>query len=51
MPATPSSGAAREKVAVAVRGLLTDLLLVIHRRKPARDENIEILGDKQLLDF
>ena len=34
-----------------MRGPLTDLLLVVYRRKPARDEDIEILGDKQLLDL
>jgi hypothetical protein len=42
---------AHEKSAVAVRGPLTDLLLVIYRRIPARSEGIEILGDEQLLDF
>ena len=42
---------AHEKSAVAVRGPLTDLLLVVYRRRPARSEGIEILGDVQLLDF
>jgi uncharacterized protein (TIGR03083 family) len=42
---------AHEKAAVAVRGPLTDLLLVIYKRRPARGEGIEILGDEQLLDF
>lgn len=42
---------AHEKAAVAVRGPLTDLLLVIYRRRPARSESTEILGDGQLLDF
>lgn len=42
---------AHEKAAVAVRGPLTDLLLVIYNRRPARSEGIEILGDVQLLDF
>ncbi|MGH3780803.1 MAG: hypothetical protein ACRDRO_09310 [Pseudonocardiaceae bacterium] len=32
-------------------GPLTDLLLVIYKRRPARSEGIEILGDVQLLDF
>jgi hypothetical protein len=42
---------AQEKAAVAVRGPLIDLLLVIYKRRPARSEGIEILGDAQLLDF
>ncbi|MGP3981412.1 maleylpyruvate isomerase family mycothiol-dependent enzyme [Streptomyces sp. KR80] len=42
---------AHEKAAVAVRGPLIDLLLIIYRRRPARGEGIEILGDVQLLDF
>ncbi|MFD9225335.1 maleylpyruvate isomerase family mycothiol-dependent enzyme [Streptomyces sp. NPDC060064] len=40
-----------EKAAVAVRGSLTDLLLVVYRRRPARADGIEILGDGTLLDF
>jgi uncharacterized protein (TIGR03083 family) len=40
-----------EKAAVAVHGPLTDLLLVIYRRRPARSEGIDILGDVRLLDF
>jgi uncharacterized protein (TIGR03083 family) len=42
---------AHEKAAVAVRGPLTDLLLVIYKRLPARSENVEVLGDAPLLDF
>jgi hypothetical protein len=42
---------AHEKCAVAVRGPLTDLLLVIHQRRPPRIAGVEILGDRQLLDF
>jgi uncharacterized protein (TIGR03083 family) len=42
---------AHEKAAVAVRGPLTDLLLVIYKRRPARGPGIEVLGDAQLLDF
>lgn len=42
---------AHEKAAVAVRGPLTGLLLVVYRRQPARSEGIEVLGDVQLLDF
>lgn len=42
---------AHEKAAVAVRGPLTDLLLVVYRRRPARSQGIEVLGDGQLLDF
>ncbi len=34
-----------------MRGPLTDLLLIIYKRRPARGEGIEILGDGQLLDF
>ena len=40
-----------EKAAVAVRGPLTGLLLVLYRRRPARGEGVEILGDAELLDF
>ncbi len=41
-----------EKAAVAVRGPLTGLLLVVYRRLPAhQSEGIEVLGDVQLLDF
>ncbi|HEX2297282.1 MAG TPA: hypothetical protein VHH34_01985, partial [Pseudonocardiaceae bacterium] len=42
---------AHEKAAVAVRGPLTDLLLVIYKRRPARTAGVEILGDEQFLDF
>jgi uncharacterized protein (TIGR03083 family) len=42
---------AHEKAAVAVRGPLVDLLLVIYKRRPARSEGIEILGDAEWLDF
>jgi uncharacterized protein (TIGR03083 family) len=42
---------AHEKAAVAVRGPLTELLLLIYKRRPARGEDIEILGDADLLDF
>jgi uncharacterized protein (TIGR03083 family) len=42
---------AHEKAAVAVRGPLTDLLLLIYKRRPARGNDIEILGDARLLDF
>ena len=34
-----------------MHGPLTDLLLVVYRRRPARSERIEVLGDVQLLDF
>ena len=36
--------------AAAVRGSLTDLLLVIYRRKAVPGEGIELLGDTELLD-
>lgn len=42
---------AHEKAAVAVRGPLTELLLIIYRRRSARGDDIEILGDAELLDF
>jgi uncharacterized protein (TIGR03083 family) len=42
---------AHEKAAVAVRGPLTGLLLLVYRRRPARSRGIEVLGDLQLLDF
>lgn len=42
---------AHEKAAVAVRGPLTDLLLLIYKRRPAHTEGVEILGDDKLLDF
>ena len=42
---------AHEKAAVAVRAPLTELLLLIYRRRPARGEGVEVLGDARLLDF
>jgi hypothetical protein len=42
---------AHEKAAVAVRAPLADLLLIIYKRRPARGDGIEVLGDAQLLDF
>jgi uncharacterized protein (TIGR03083 family) len=42
---------AHEKAAVAVRGPLTDLLLVIYKRRPARGPGIEVSGDEKLLGF
>lgn len=42
---------AHEKSAVAVRGPLTDLLLIVYKRRPPRTEGVEVLGDEQLLDF
>jgi uncharacterized protein (TIGR03083 family) len=42
---------AHEKATVAVRGPLTGLLLIVYRRRPARGDGIEVLGDAQLLDF
>jgi hypothetical protein len=40
-----------EKAAVAVRAPLTDLLLLIYKRRDAFGENVEILGDAELLRF
>ena len=42
---------AHEKAAVAVRGPLTDLLLVIYKRRPPRGDGIEVFGDTALLEF
>jgi hypothetical protein len=42
---------AHEKAAVAVRGPLTDLLLVVYRRRPVRSKGVEVFGDADLLDF
>lgn len=42
---------AHEKAAVAVRGPLTDLLLLIYRRRPPRGRNIEVIGAEDLLHF
>ncbi|MFI9106165.1 maleylpyruvate isomerase family mycothiol-dependent enzyme [Streptomyces fildesensis] len=42
---------AHEKAAVAVRGPLSDLLLIIYKRLPARTEGIQIIGDVELLDY
>lgn len=40
---------AHEKAAVAVRGPLTELLLLVYGRRPVT-EGLEILGDRELLD-
>jgi uncharacterized protein (TIGR03083 family) len=40
-----------EKATVALRGPLTDVLLVFHRRLPADSERVEVLGEAALLDF
>ncbi|MFF7654735.1 maleylpyruvate isomerase family mycothiol-dependent enzyme [Streptomyces sp. NPDC007983] len=42
---------AHEKAAVAVRGPLTELLLLVYKRRPAHGETVEVLGDAKLLDF
>ena len=42
---------AHEKAAVAVRAPLTDLLLLIYKRRPASGEGIQVFGDADLLDF
>ena len=41
---------AHEKAAVAVRGPLTELLLLVYGRRPVTDR-VEVLGDRELLDF
>ena len=40
-----------DKGSVALRGPLTDVLLVFYRRLPAGSERVEVLGDAALLDF
>jgi hypothetical protein len=42
---------AHEKAAVAVRAPLTDLLLLIYKRRPAHGAGIEVFGDADLLGF
>lgn len=42
---------AHEKSAVAVRGPLTELLLVVYKRRSPHDGTVEILGDAGLLYF
>lgn len=39
------------KASVAVRAPLTELLLLVYRRRPANGDGIEVLGDAALLDF
>jgi uncharacterized protein (TIGR03083 family) len=40
-----------EKATVALRGPLADVLQVFYRRLPADSEQVEVLGDAELLDF
>ncbi len=42
---------AHEKAAVAVRGPLTELLLVLYQRRAPADGTVEVLGDASWLDF
>jgi hypothetical protein len=42
---------AHEKAAVAVRAPLTDLLMVIYKRRLPRGDGIDVFGDTALLDF
>lgn len=42
---------AHEKSAVAVRGPVAALLLLVYKRQPATGGAVEILGDGGLLDF
>ncbi|MFD7918696.1 maleylpyruvate isomerase family mycothiol-dependent enzyme [Streptomyces sp. NPDC059740] len=42
---------AHEKCAVAVRGPLTELLLVLYRRRSLADGGVTVSGDTALLDF
>ena len=43
--------AGHEKATVAVRGPLTDLLLLIYRRRAVAETGAEVFGDAGLLDF
>ncbi|MFD5077076.1 maleylpyruvate isomerase family mycothiol-dependent enzyme [Streptomyces sp. NPDC058371] len=40
-----------EKATVALRGPLTALLLAFYRRLPLDDERVEVLGERELLEF
>ncbi|MET7890674.1 maleylpyruvate isomerase family mycothiol-dependent enzyme [Streptomyces mirabilis] len=40
-----------EKATVALRGPLTDILLAFYRRLPLDDGRLEVLGERELLDF
>jgi uncharacterized protein (TIGR03083 family) len=40
-----------EKATVALRGPITDVLLVFYRRLPADSERVEVLGETAVLDF
>ncbi|OEU86609.1 hypothetical protein DB35_23225 [Streptomyces abyssalis] len=42
---------AHEKATTAVRGPLSELLLVLFRRRPPGSGEVEVLGDARLLDF
>lgn len=42
---------AHEKAAVAVRGPVAELLLVIYKRRSPRDGTVDVLGEASLLDF
>lgn len=42
---------ARERASVTVRAPLTDLLLLVYRRRPPRGGDVEVLGDGGLLGF
>ncbi|WP_446209636.1 maleylpyruvate isomerase family mycothiol-dependent enzyme [Micromonospora sp. IBSANI012] len=42
---------AHEKAAVAVRGPLTNLLLLVYGRLPVDTAGVEVIGDAKLLDF
>ncbi|WP_262281827.1 maleylpyruvate isomerase family mycothiol-dependent enzyme [Micromonospora sp. MA102] len=42
---------AHEKAAVAVRGPVTELLLMVYRRRPVDPAVVEVLGDGKLLDL
>jgi uncharacterized protein (TIGR03083 family) len=47
---TPAWRRAHEKAAVAVRGPLTELLLLLYRRRAPGDGTVEVIGDAAWLD-
>ncbi|MFF9347401.1 maleylpyruvate isomerase family mycothiol-dependent enzyme [Streptomyces sp. NPDC014734] len=42
---------AHGKASVALRGPLTDVMLVFNRRLPVNSDRVEVLGDTEVLDF
>ncbi|MFI6036192.1 hypothetical protein ACIBBD_18870 [Streptomyces sp. NPDC051315] len=42
---------AHEKATVALRGPLTEVLLAFYRRRPLDGPGLEVLGERELLEF